>query len=268
MVGTRIGVHGQVAKGVVELLVVHPQERGNLGIVLPDPLHKVHGLDAFLLCLDAELHQQHNLAAIAQSEHDAAHKSRMLSGIVEGKSLLVAIVAYAVAYAVVQGCHQVALLYGQNLVKGTAGMESHGAGGILGNLGNVGCQSLGMLVGKHLPYLVGKTELHLVAVFFRLCRTKDGRAFGQVYLAYTGQIVHHLTLLPVNLLVIAKALPFATAAHTIMRTYGLMPVLAHLVETEHGALHEMVLLACNPNVHHIAWNGVWHKENHIVYTGQ
>ena len=125
-----------------------------------------------------------------------------------------------------------------------------------------------MLVGENLPHLVSKTELHLVAVFLGLCRTENRSTFGQLYLADTGKVIHYLTLFPKDLFFVWQTLPFATSAHAEMRADGLLAQGAHLVETEHRALHEMMLLLGNSDVDHITWNGVWHKDNHVVNACQ
>ena len=49
-------MHGQVAKGVVELLVVHPKQAAYLFVIAANPLQ--HGISLLLLLVvhDAELH--------------------------------------------------------------------------------------------------------------------------------------------------------------------------------------------------------------------
>ena len=158
------------------------------------------------------------------------------------------------------------LFYGQNLIKCSAGVKTNSTRCIFGNLTYMWCESLWMLVGENFPRLVGKTELYLIAVFLSLCRTKNRTALRQFNLANACEVVHNLSLLPIDLLFVGETLPLTTSTHTIVRANGLLAVLAHLVETNHCSLHKMMLFACNSNINNIARNSIWNKENHIVYA--
>ena len=131
----------------------------------------------FLFCFDTELNKKHQLATIAKTYHNTTHKTYMLSSIMKGKSFTIAIVAYSVAYIIVNWIHQMTFFNRKNLVKCTTGMETYCSRGILWYFCHYGTQTFRMLVWKYLPYLVGKTELHFIAVFFSLYRPKDRRTF-------------------------------------------------------------------------------------------
>ncbi len=251
-------MHGQVAERVVQFRVVHPKQRAHLGMVLVDESHKSLCLTLFIACVDAKLQQQHQFARVALSQHDAAQQARVLACVVKTKSMSESIIANGIAQHVVHLRHQVASFYGQNLVESTSGMETDAPGIAEGLAAHY------LTFGE--PALVAAAELQLIAVFQRLPATQDRLTRGQLNLADSGQSVHHLPLLPANLLVIAQALPFATAAHTKMLARGLHATFSIFIEAHRLSLGIAVLLLRQLQVNHIAGHYIGDENYQVVHA--
>ena len=153
---------GQVGKGVVELLVVHPQQTADLGKRLLHPLQQGHSLGALFIREDAQLQEQHHLPAVAQAHHHATEQARMGTLVVERKAVGIGIVAYAIAQAVVDVIHEMAFLNGQNLVEGARCVEADGLRMFIHHPRGY------LLAGE--PPLVAASKLHLVPVGARFLR--------------------------------------------------------------------------------------------------
>ena len=123
----------------------------------------------------------------------------------------------------------------------------------------------GYLLGGH-PALVGTAELQLVTILLRLRRTQDRPARRQLHLSDTLQGIHHLLLLPAQLLAVGQTLPLAAAAYTEMRTEGLGPQFAALVKPHSHSLGIVMLLARQLQIHHIAGHHIGNKHHQVVNT--
>ena len=126
--------------------------------------------------------------------------------------------------------------------------------------------------GLHLlrsePQLVGATEVELIAIAFSLLAPQDGAALGQLDVGQTREGVHHLLLLPSDLLAVGEHLPLAAAAHAEMRTErsDALRTLAH--EAHDATFHIRMLLAQHLHIGHIARNCVGHEEHFVVDARQ
>ena len=182
----------------------------------------------------------------------------MLTGIEETETMLVGILLNAIAKAIVDVVHELAVLYGQYLVESTGSVETNST------------RLLKLLAGLDFffrqPNLVGKAELQFIAVAPGLLRTKNRAALRQRYLTDALQIVHHLLLLVAQLLLVRQNLPLAAAAHTIMRAEGLCSTLTLLVDMGTDSFGIVMFLARNTKVNHIARHYERNENNQVVYA--
>ena len=184
----------------------------------------------------------------------------MFTLVIERKSVFVCIVTNAVSDGVVHIVHQMAFLNGQNLVKRTRGVVTHGfwmfVAYATGNFFR--CE----------PAFVRKSEFHLVSVSLRLCGTQNGGAFGQFNFADACQLVHYLLLLVCNLVFIGENLPLASAAHSEMRAESASPALAIFVEFYSHRFGIAMFFSCELKVHHIARNHIGNEYYQVIYAHQ
>ena len=260
MVGTLVAIDGQVAEGVVELLVIYPQQTTHQREAVGHPVEESHSLLALCVVEDAELDEQHQFARIAQAYHHSAQESAVLTLVVEGKSVLVGIVTYAIAQFVVHVIHQMTGFDGKYLVERTAGVEPHSARHIEGFARRYLLSSQ--------PSLVGEAELQFVAVSTCLLGTQNGTAGWQFHSAYPLEGVHHLLLLGCKLCLIRQALPLAAATNAEVGTEGLRAGFTILVKTDSHSLGVMMFLARHLQVNYVTWNHIRHKDYHIIHPGK
>ena len=118
--------HFQIAERVVALLVVHVEQRRYLRKHGCDVLHKTFCALLVALLVVMELYDDHPLPGVGVAYHDVAQEPVLLPEVEEGHADRQRIVAYRVAYAVVQVVHEHAPLYRQYLVERSCDVESDG----------------------------------------------------------------------------------------------------------------------------------------------
>ena len=182
--------------------------------------------------------------------------------IIKGDTQLPRVLAYAVAYAVVNLRHEVAFGDVQHLVKAIGNMEPQTVGVVHVLQSACGADSI-----PTEPFAVGESELQLVAVLINLLATEERGNLWQLNLTNTGEAIHNLLLLMTQLLLVGKNLPFASTALAIVLADGLAAGRGGGNDALYATLHEGVLLAGYLYIHNIARYAIWHKQHHIVHTG-
>ena len=114
-----------VGKGVVRLMVVHIEQRCYLRESFREMLHEGIGLLLLFRCLDAELHQEHQLACVGCTDHQRAQQSTVFTQVIELQSVLQRIATDVVANLIVDVIHQMTLRDVENLVEGSCDVETH-----------------------------------------------------------------------------------------------------------------------------------------------
>ena len=234
MVHTLEGLDVEVAEGVVALLVVYIQQRGNLRKTVGHMLQQTAGALLIAGLVVVKLYQHHPLAGGGVAEHDVAEQTVLGAKVEEGHAGGVGVVADGIAYLVVKRVHQPALLDGEYLVESARDVETDGVGLFHGRTGGH------FLAGE--PAAVAAAELQLVAVETGVYGTQYVIKRGKLHLADARQLVENLALLHLQLGVVGQILPLATAADTEMGAHGLGTPLAFLYKTYHLRLAVVVLL--------------------------
>ena len=250
-------MHLLVANGVIELAIHHIQQADNLWEAIADILHHAHV--GFVCPHDDE----HDLALVVAAQDERTQLSLVRVFIIKGDTQLACYVAYAVAYAVVDGWHEVALGDVEHLVKAVRDMEAQSMGVV--HVLQSACGADGVPTQ---PFAVGESELQFVAVLVDLFAAKDRGDLGQLDLTDTGEVVDDLLLLVAQLLLVGEDLPLAAATFAIVLAYGFATHRRWLHDTLHATLHEGVFLACHLYIDNIARHAVWHKQHHIIHTGE
>ena len=208
------------------------------------------------LLVVVELYEHHPLAGVGVAYHDVAQQTVLLTQVEECHARLESIVAYGIAYAVVQVVHEPALLDRQNFVECASDVESDA-------VHVVKLCTLGYLLACE-PALVAASELKLVAILLDMYRTHDGAELGQWNLADATELVVHLLLLCLELLGIGKVLPLAATTDAEMLAHRLFAYVALLDEAYHFCLAVAMLLLAHLQVDNIARNGKRYEYHHIV----
>ena len=190
------------------------------------------------------------------ADDDITQQSYLLSEVEERQLVRNGIVAYAVANLIVQVVHEPALLDGQYLVEGSCDVESNGR--------NVLVQTVVLQLETGQPALVGTAKVELVAVFLCLDTAQDGMEFRQLHFADTRQLVVHLLLLHLQLFLVRKLLPLATATDAKMLAERLGTQMTIGDIPDDLSLHETMFLATNLQVANITRNSPGNKDYHVV----
>ena len=251
--------HGEVevAERVVAFLVVDIEQRCDLWKLVGDVLHETQGTFVVALLVIVELHEHHPLARVRVADHDVAKQTVLLAQVEEGHAGVEGIVAYGVAYAVVEVVHEPTFLYRQNLVESSRDVEANAVHVVVDR----SCRHL--LACE--PALVAASKLELVTILASLHAAHDGSELGQLNLAYACELVMHLLLLGFELLLVRQVLPLAASAHAKMLTHRLCALLALFYKTYNLCLAVMVFFLAHLQVHHVAGHGEGHEHHHVVH---
>ena len=253
-------MHLEVAECVVALVVYHIEQRGNLGESIAHECKHFFKLRHLLVGGYLGLQEQHNLARGGGTQHNVTQHARLRAQVEERHALAVGKIPYCVAQAVVQVAHKGTLLYVEHLVECTGDVET---------------QRVHIIIRhalRHLfpgePTLVAKCKFEFVSIGTGIFRAQYRHHIGQLHLAYAGEGIHHLLLLVFKLMFVSQALPFATAAHTIMFAEGCGTLGRICVEFHSLGLGITVFLAPYLQIDHIAGYHIGHKHHHIIHTRQ
>ena len=251
----------QVAEGVVAFLVVHIKQRTDLREMVSHVLKQFLGFLLIGRLIVVELYEHHPLARVGVAEHDVAQESFLPADVEKGDSIVHRVVIDVVAYLVVQIVHEPAFLYGIDFVECSRDVESYGT---LCQSG-IGWESVEFLAG--IPPLVGTAVFGLVAIFLGFDRTQDGAELGQFHLSDSGQLIHHLLLLGLELVLIGQVLPFAASTNTEVAAHRFHSLLAVFHKSQHVGLGVILAFLLDPQIHHIARHGKCDKHCHVVHVG-
>ena len=186
MVHTLEGLDVEVAEGVVALLVVYIQQRGDLGETVGHMLQQTAGALLVARFVEVKLYQHHPLAGGGVAEHDVAKQTVLGAKVEEGHAGGIGVVADGIAYLVVKRVHQPALLDGEYLVESARDVETDGVGLLQRNTG-------GHFLARQ-PAAVAAAELELVAVETGVDGTQYVIKRGKLHLADARQLVENLAL--------------------------------------------------------------------------
>ena len=182
----------------------------------------------------------------------------MRTKVIERNILLDGKLPDTVTQTVVQALHQSTLLNVENLVKCAGNMEAKSIHIV------VLCTGLHLFPCK--PAFVAESKFQLIAVLTCLLRAKNGHNLGQFHLTNALQRVGNLLLLVLQLMFIGQALPFATAAYTVMLAEWHIALLRIFIKLHSLSLGIAMLLALHLQINHIAGHHVGHKNNQVIDT--
>jgi len=193
----------------------------------------------------------------------------LLTQVVEGIVVRICVFENEVTDFVAEVVHQPALLDRVNLIEGTGDMETDGVLGVALLEGSDGffflLRQLGQLLGGE-PALVAASELNLVSVLLGLHAAHDRAELREFDLADAGELVFHLLLLRLDLFLVRKVLPFATATDAEVLAHRLLSYVALLDEANHLRLAILMFFLNYLQIYHIARYAERHEDDLVIYA--
>ena len=116
------------------------------------------------------------------------------------------------------------------------------------------------------PALVAASELNLVTVLLGLHAAHDRAELREFDLADAGELVFHLLLLRLDLLLVRKVLPFATATDAEVLAHRLLSYVALLDEANYLRLAILMFFLNYLQIYHIARHAERHEDDLVIYA--
>ena len=249
----------QIAEGIVTLEVVDPNQGGDFGELTHNVVEHLAALLFFVGLGEMELEEQQYFARVGGAKHHVTQYAGLVAQVEEADALFEGEAAYAVAHAVLQGVHEVAVFDVEHLVEGPGYMKSE-------SVELVVLHAAADFFGGE-PSLVAEGELYLVAIVFGVLGSDNRCGFGQFHLADASQRVDYLLLFAGDLAGVAEVLPFAAAAYFKVGAHGADAVLGIVVELDDAGFAVAVFLARHLQVDDVARGGVGYEYHQVVDTG-
>ena len=123
-----------------------------------------------------------------------------------------------------------------------------------------------LFVGQ--PAFVTECKFKFITVEKLLGRPYNRTDRGQLHLPNSRQLIGHLLLFELELPIVGKLLPFASATHTIVFTYRLNPPRRTFNKTNDISLHVPTPFGTNLYIDHITRYGHRNKNHYIVIAPQ
>ena len=206
-----------------------------------------------------ELEEQQYFARVGGAKHHVTQYAGLVAQVEEADALFEGEAAYAVAHAVLQGVHEVAVFDVKHLVEGPGYVKAE-------SVELVVLHAAADFFGGE-PSLVAEGELYLVAIVFGVLGSDNRCGFGQFHLADASQRVDYLLLFAGDLAGVAEVLPFAAAAYFKVGAHGADAVLGIVVELDDAGFAVAVFLARHLQVDDVARGGVGYEYHQVVDTG-
>ena len=118
------------------------------------------------------------------------------------------------------------------------------------------------------PAFVAKGKFEFIAIKKLFGRTEDRTDLRQLYLPDPRQLIGYLLLFELELPIVGKLLPFASATHSIVFTYRLDPPGRTFDKTNDISLHVPTSFGANLHIDHITRYGHRNKNHYIVIAPQ